>query len=239
MTEPLRILDLYAGAGGAGAGYEQAGCKIIASVDWKPQKRNPSTPTRRFYLENLAQMTPNELCVWTQELGVDAIHASPPCQWGTPLRHAPGNKPHTNLIPHTLKLVKATGLPYVIENPDSRAACFSLGAGTTMLCGSMFNLGAAGHQLQRHRLFKTNWPLEPPGPCVHTRPVIGMYGSHVRCRAAAAGGRGTRDFVGQDKPALAAEAMGIDWMTMSEMGQAVPPAYTRWIGNQLRKHLGR
>jgi len=31
--------------------------------------------------------------------------------------------------------------------------------------------------------------------------------------------------------------MGIDWMTGAELSQAVPPAYTEFIGRYLRKYL--
>ena len=27
-------------------------------------------------------------------------------------------------------------------------------------------------------------------------------------------------------------AMGIDWMTLKELSQAIPPAYTHWIAEQ-------
>jgi hypothetical protein len=68
--------------------------------------------------------------------------------------------------------------------------------------------------------------------------VIGVYGAHVRNRSSEHGGRRSRDFEGEDKPRLMREAMGIEIrQTMSEMSQAVPPAYTRFIGERLMRHL--
>jgi DNA (cytosine-5)-methyltransferase 1 len=32
-------------------------------------------------------------------------------------------------------------------------------------------------------------------------------------------------------------AMGIDWMTTSELADAIPPAYTQFIGEQLMRTL--
>lgn len=64
-------------------------------------------------------------------------------------------------------------------------------------------------------------------------PVIGVYGGHARKRAARYGGRGTQDvWVGGHK-AAASEALGIDWMTLDEMSEAIPPAYTEHLGRQL------
>ena len=88
--------------------------------------------------------------------------------------------------------------------------------------------------------------LRPPmvlgaayGAAMNVVPVIGVYGGHVRARAAGVGGRGTRDFVGEDKPRLMREVMGLGncTQTMAEMSQAVPPAFTEFVGRELIAHL--
>ncbi len=35
----------------------------------------------------------------------------------------------------------------------------------------------------------------------------------------------------------ASDAMGIDWMSRKDLSQAIPPAYSKYIGEQLRKVL--
>jgi DNA (cytosine-5)-methyltransferase 1 len=37
--------------------------------------------------------------------------------------------------------------------------------------------------------------------------------------------------------AAAQEAMGIDWMTKGEINEAIPPAYTEFIGKQLLSQI--
>jgi DNA (cytosine-5)-methyltransferase 1 len=226
MTAP-RLLDLYCGAGGAARGYADAGFDVLG-VDIKPQSRYPYPFIQADVLELLAQ--PGAASDY------DVIHASPPCKPYTALRSAPGAKTHPALIPATRALLRASGKPYVIENVE--AAAWDM-IDPVRYCGTMFGLGVEGFELQRHRLFESNILIIPPHRCWHRWPVIGVYGGHVRNRAAAAGGRGTMDFVGQDKPALAKQAMGIDWMTMKELSDAIPPAYTRHIGAQLIAHLQR
>lgn len=67
--------------------------------------------------------------------------------------------------------------------------------------------------------------------------MVGVYGGHARKRSAKAGGRGTRDiWVGGHKSA-ASEALGIDWMTLAEMSQAIPPAYSEFIGRAALKYI--
>lgn len=218
----MRILDLYCCAGGAAMGYHRAGFDVVG-VDVKPQPNYPF----RFIQADVLALDPAFVASF------DVVHASPPCQFATELRHAPGTKEHPNLIPATRAMLRASGLLYIIENVDGAKAHLDH---PILLCGSMFGLGAAGFQLQRHRWFESNFALPQPN-CAHQEPVIGVYGGHVRCRSAKHGGRRTRDFEGYDKPALAREAMQMPWATMQQMSEAIPPAYSEWIGHQLASHI--
>lgn len=163
-------------------------------------------------------------------------HASPPCQKFTELNN--DKSKHLNLIPETRALLIAAGVPYIIENVmGARAHLIN----PVMLCGCMFGLGAAGHRLQRRRLFECSFPVVTR-PCVcagDPRPVIGIYGSHIRNRSKRHGGRLTVDFAGRDRVALAAEAMGLtgQGLTLAELSEAIPPAYTRFLGLQMRAYL--
>lgn len=221
-----RILDLYCGAGAVSRGLVRAGFEVVG-VDLEPQPRYPYA----FLQADATALDARFLRFF------DAVWASPPCQSHTALKHAQNARVHVDLIPATRKLLRLAALPYVIENVEGAPL-----RDPVRLCGSMFGLGAYAsgvrYQLQRHRIFETNFPLVPPRPCAHTSPTIGIYGGHVRNRGAGSGGRGTRDFVGVPKKPLALAAMGIDYpQTMDEISQAIPPAYSAWIGRKLREHL--
>lgn len=219
-----RLLDLFCCAGGASMGYHQAGFDVVG-VDLRPQPRYPFA-----FLQHDA-MTLDQRFLRS----FDAIHASPPCQGYTEMRHAPGAKGAARLIEQVREMLVATGRPYVIENVEGAAMDMFF---PMTLCGSMFGLGAQGCQLLRHRLFESGQFLVPPSPCKHTGgPVVGVYGGHARKRSARHGGRGTRDVWEGGHKAAASEALGIDWMTLGELSEAIPPAYTRFIGAQLIAHL--
>lgn len=216
MSRP-RLLDLFCCAGGAGMGYHRAGFEVVG-VDIDPQKNYPFEFHQADALEFLAEHGHE----------FDAIHASPPCQAYSAMKHMPDAKTHPELIEPTRDALVATGKPFVIENVVGAPLEASI-----VLCGSMFGLGAAGFSLQRHRQFESNVALLLPGSCSHQGPTIGVYGGHVRCRSSKYWRESGADFPGMDKKALANEAMGIDWMTMNQLSEAIPPAYTELIGKQL------
>ena len=203
-------------------GLHRAGFEVVG-VDIRPQPRYP------FEFHQADALTyPLD--------GFDFIWASPPCQGYTALRHAPGAVGAAKLIRAVRARLQSTPerAVWVIENVEEARADM---IHPFMLCGSMFNLGAQGCRLQRHRLFETNLAyFKPPyfdGNCQHdSRPVIGVYGGHARKRSAKNGGRGTRDeWIGGHK-AAASEALGIDWMTLAELSEAIPPAYSEFIARE-------
>lgn len=208
----MRIaLDLFCCAGGVAKGLTDAGWTVVG-VDIDPQPRYPYA----FIQADVMAMSFR---------GFGLVWASPPCQGYSDMQHAPGAKDRARLIePVREKLIKS-GCKYVIENVEGAPLVNAI-----TLCGSMFGLGAQGCQLQRHRLFECSFPVEQP-QCRHDgRPVIGVYGGHARKRSASAGGRGTRDVWEGGHRAAASEALGIDWMTLNEMSQAIPPAFAEHIG---------
>lgn len=222
------LIDLYCGAGAVSIGYAMAGWDVIG-VDLVRQPRYPFP-----FIQSDA------LAPWIAELiaRADAVHASPPCLRDTEMKHAPNAKgdAHPDLITPTRAVLKASGKPYVLENV--------MGADLhepVILNGFMFDLKTQTSDgtwwyLERERKFEANWPIRAPRFTRRT-PIIGVYGAHVRNRAKEHGGRMTADFQGEDKPRLMREAMGIgaQWgLTMAEMSQAVPPAYTQHVGAQLR-----
>lgn len=221
-----RALDLFCCAGGASMGLYKAGFRLVG-VDIEHHWRYPFRFIQADALNHGLDLTT-----------FDFIWASPPCQGYSEMRHAPGAKGAPRLIPQVREMLRASGVPYVIENVEDAASDME---NPITLCGTMFGLGISnhGHALHRHRLFETNFGLAAPGPCRHDpdRPVIGVYGGHARCRSAKHGGRGTRDVWPNGHKAAASEAMGIDWMTLGELSEAIPPAYSEYIGRAALAHI--
>lgn len=216
MSKP-RLLDLFCGAGRAGMGYHRAGFDVTG-VDISPQPRYPFAFVQGDALEY----------VRAHGHEFDAIHASPPCQAYTSLGAMHKDRQYPDLLAATRRLLIASGRPWVIENvPGAPMAGIAL-------CGSMFGLGAqcrdgAWHQLRRHRLFESSVFLLSPA-CQHEGRPVGVYGN-----GGGSEGRaylpGINGYTGNAAERRA--AMGIDWMNRHELSQAIPPAYTRFIGEQL------
>jgi DNA (cytosine-5)-methyltransferase 1 len=225
VSTSMKLLDLFCGAGGAARGYQLAGFHVTG-VDIVPQPR--------YIGDEFYQADALEYCA-THGREFDVIHASPPCQFATRLRSLHGERGYTNWIPQTRDALQQTGLPYVIENVEgARVHLHS----PVMLCGTMFGLRTGDADLWRHRLFEINGPLFLVPSCQHRNRVIGIYGGHGRDRRVITvvghtGGRSTRLSTNGFTKDERNEAMGIDWMTQAELSQAIPPAYTEFIGRQL------
>ncbi len=216
MTERKpRLLDLFCGAGGAAMGYHRAGFDVTG-VDIKPQPRYPFTFIQGDALKYVA----------AHGHEYDAIHASPPCQGYSRMRHLPWLKgrAYPLLIPATRAALQATGKPWVIENVSDAPV---MGG---ELCGA-----ALGLPIARHRRFESSVMLLFP-PCPGHAPLArgnATMGTKYRSSGGIAGvkvfgGGGWRE---------AGRMMGIDWMNRDELAQAIPPAYTEWIGRQLRRAM--
>lgn len=216
------MLDLFCGAGGAARGYERAGFDVIG-VDIKPQPRFPFTFVRADALEYLEAHGHEH----------DVIHASPPCQGYSRLRHLPWLKGRTwpLLIEPCRDLLRAIGKPWVIENVEDAPLS------GVVLCGQMFGL-----PVYRHRRFESNCLIVVPQHQKHQH-VIG-HGRFVNDRRkgtlnadSSKGAWGQSHIVtvagGQFRKADGERALGINWMTKAQLCQAIPPAYTEHIGRQL------
>lgn len=213
----MRLLDLYCGAGGCAAGYHRAGFSEIVGVDIAPQKRYPFEFHRGDAIEYAAKYG----------AGFDAIHASPPCQSYTALRSLHPNKQYPDLVAQTRSVLAAIGKPWVIENVPGAPLRNPL-----VLCGTMFGL-----RVYRHRLFETSFPVIDPIP--HPVHVVragapGTKGGRGRKAHYLAGGFVT---VVGNVGSYCGPAMGIDWMTGDELSQAIPPAYTQYVGGLLLDEL--
>lgn len=233
-----KLLDLFCCAGGAAMGYHQAGFEIVG-VDIRPQPRYPFRFIQADALEYL------RLLIEAGEISrFDAIHASPPCQAHTAMKTMHNARAHDDLVPATRDLLKASGLPWIMENVVGAPMIAPV-----MLCGTMFGLGVEDADLQRHRLFECSLPPALVPQCQHgQRDTIGVYGGHARNRRRARtigvygeGARDSRRKFDKGVPDFtvdqAREAMGIDWMTLAELCQAIPPAYTKFLGEHLLNHI--
>ena len=207
----MKLLDLFCGVGGASVGYHQAGFEVHG-VDLKHGKRYPFTYLRADVLDVLRNDE------FIQQF--DVIHASPPCQTHSitqHLRNAQGKSTSKiDLIPETRAALIASGKPYIIENVVGSPLLNPI-----QVCGSSFGL-----QVRRHRLFESNLKLQG-SKCNHKaqgRPV-GVYGS---LNDEIPNGGKTAKTISE-----ARIAMGIDWAIWTELVEAIPPAFTKYLGHQV------
>lgn len=209
-----RILDLFCCQGGAAAGYAAAGFDVVG-VDLDDQPRYPY----EFYrADALAFLADNR--DWIRRTFA-AVHASPPCQGYSNTQRIQGNA-HPDLVDRVRELLDWVGLPWVIENVEGAPLRDPI-----TLCGARFGL-----RTYRHRLFETGGELTLTAPAhpEHTAPLRKM-------------GRPPRDgdmihAVGNfSGVSLVRDDWCVPWMNRDGIREAIPPAYTEWVGARLLAHL--
>lgn len=220
MEKP-RLLDTFCKAGGASYGYHLAGFDVVG-IDIEAQPRYPFEFHQADAIEFIAQHGHE----------FDVIHASPPCQ-AYSITAALSNGNHPEMVEETREALRATGKSYIIENVPGAPLINPI-----TLCGTMFpNL-----RVIRHRLFECSPAIYwPPFPCCHNGKTAPMFWSGLLKHGHTGGSQlkqfkyitvAGHNFLVND----AKTAMGINWMTRDELREAIPPAYTEWLGKQLLTH---
>lgn len=217
MNRPL-LLDVFCGAGGSAVGYHRAGFDVVG-VDIAAQPHYPFGFVQADGIDVLDQLVARR----GARRRFAAVHVSMPCQDWSLLHRNYGAPEHGtgDLLLQALERLHHLDIPWVCENVEGAPLPTAI-----TLCGASFGLGASGLDLSRHRLFECSFPILAP-PCQHRRGhTIGVYGNGTNAWHLKKLGRCLR-------VAEMREAMGIDWMTRAELSQAIPPAYTEFVGGQL------
>lgn len=212
MNRP-RALDLFCCAGGASAGLVAAGFDVVGvGVDIEHQPEYPYT-----FVQADALTYPLE--------GFDFVWASPKCQAHTAYKRRPGHvRPVECQIADVRAKLRASGIPHVMENVVGAPLEHPF-----ILCGSMFGL-----DVRRHRQFEATFPVIVPA-CNHAAqtPRFAMATNRTNLRSTVE--------VGVYRIPLAVQraAMGISWMSLAKLSQAIPPAYAELIGRAALRSIGR
>lgn len=216
-----RLLDLFCSARGSCKGYQDAGFYVVG-VDKVYQPRYPGD-----YFIQADVLTWLPLAIETGYIdGFDVIHASPPCQEYSRTKSIhQGKYEYADLVEPVRELLKATGKPYIIENVPGSPLINPI-----VLCGSMFGL-----PLIRHRLFESSPEIWfPPAPCSCRE----LYTNSKAAYSSFANGATAITVGGNNYPLRdGIVAMGINWMSKKELNQAIPPSYTRWLGEQMLRAI--
>ena len=236
MRRP-RALDLFGGEGLAALGYAEAGFDVTCVENDPERIANHVDHPRVRVVEGDATTYPLD--------DYDVVVGSPPCtahsSQATIADAVRGSDPGTGwILPHTINRFRewsaATGGMWVVENVE--------GAKSTMgsplvLCGTMFGLQDEGWHLKRHRLFESNVPLMAPAPhrCRARGVRIIQVNGDLSVNDRACGGRRRPGGDMRAGVERARRLMGAPWASPRGLALGIPPAYTRFIGEQLMAQL--
>lgn len=217
----LTLLDLYAGAGGAGEGYRRAGY-TVTGVDHR--RRQCGYPPGELIVADCLDVLEDKEFLRS----FDLIHASPPCQTHTRAKHLRDAQGKTtskvDLIPETRDALDRAGVRYIIENVPGAPLRRDL-----LLCGSMFpelhvDDETGRRWLQRHRIFELSGLTVAQPECAHKAAGVRPLGVYAGKGDSIPAGGQTCKTLDQGL-----QLMGIDWMSWAALVEALPPAYSRYI----------
>jgi DNA (cytosine-5)-methyltransferase 1 len=249
MTRP-RLLDLFCGAGGASVGYHRAGFDVVGvdlNADALGEYPFPCVKADAMHVLAGGSLDDGGMFPPTRDVELDGngvlpldqfdvIHASPPCQ-----EYSVTRNDHTRTYPRLVEPLLDWFDTYwlgdwVIENVPGAPMPDPL-----LVCGSEWPMAAVDDdgrelRLRRHRLFSASVPLVRRGECGcaedrRLNRIGGVYGGGSPDRSR----DNPRKNRGGYTPALHVRhaLMGIDWMSVNTLSEAIPPAYTEHIGAQL------
>ncbi len=226
MERKYKLLDLFCCAGGCAKGYHDAGFEVVG-VDIVDR---PNYPYKFIKADALEILKDVEFLKQFQ-----AIHSSPPCQCYSKLKYLSGNvekweEEHVDLVAPTRELLIKTGKPYIIENVEGAPLINPI-----KLCGSQFE----NMYTQRPRLFESNIHLrKPDAPVVRHKTLKLGQGPAEDGYITVAGTRPPKGMTEVQAKLYYGFALGgIDWMSLEELTQAIPPIYTQFIGKQIIEYL--
>lgn len=215
------LLDAFCCAGAASMGYARAGF-CVEGVDIADQPEYPFP------------FVQDDAITWTRDHAdeYDLIAGSPPCHDHSVLSSRSGLDGTGDLLDEFLTVCRDSGKPWIVENVQGAADRMP---GALMLCGSEFGLKGEWKGrtwwLARHRLFLASFDLWGAGGCnCWGKPVTGVYGWADDRPGRAKGWKAPTPF--------AQQLLGTPWITKRDrITQAIPPAYTEFLGEQAMAHL--
>lgn len=209
-------------------GYHQAGFEVVG-IDIKPQPHYPFA----FIIGDALELM--DILLAGGQLKTDgrgffewyglkdfaAFHASPPCQGYSRTKSLHQHLSYPDLLNDVRTRLLSMDKPWVMENVVGAPFQHWI-----MLCGTMFGL-----RTYRHRRFETSFLMMQPEHPKHIERVLNRgYDPNWTGFFCVTGG-------GNAPVAVMKKAIGIDWMTRAEFTQAIPPAYTEYIGKYLMEQI--